>query len=147
WRDESAWARAVKWCRRWRSATGRPGGRKRGVSSTSCARRRAGIANMRCVRSGDTRRRTGSMHRERQAQVRRDHQGCADGTLGSIRSLPLRNEPTWSNYEGGVFAAPTTLLFAQDLLHELTRSPQQAPYLPAFLNRITRIEPMREGIL
>ena len=53
WRERSAWARGARSCRRWRSATGRRGGRRRDGSSTSCARRRAGIASMRCGRSGN----------------------------------------------------------------------------------------------
>ena len=38
WRDRSAWARGARSSRRWRSATGRRGGRRRGGFSTSCAR-------------------------------------------------------------------------------------------------------------
>ncbi len=56
WREGSAWARGARWCRRWRSATGRPSGRRRGASSTSCARRRGGIASMRCAHFGNARR-------------------------------------------------------------------------------------------
>jgi len=44
WRELSAWARGERFCRRWRSATGRRGGWRRGASSTRCAGRRAGIA-------------------------------------------------------------------------------------------------------
>ena len=51
---KSAWARGARWCRRWRSATARRDGVRRGASSTSFARRRAGIASMRCARLGDT---------------------------------------------------------------------------------------------
>ena len=54
WRDGSAWARGARCCRRWRSATDWRGGRRRGGSSTSCARRRAGIASMRCGRLRDS---------------------------------------------------------------------------------------------
>jgi hypothetical protein len=55
WREGSAWARGARWCRRWRSATGRPSERRRGASSMSGARRRAGIASMRCAHFGDAR--------------------------------------------------------------------------------------------
>src|SRR5436305_6548073 len=34
WSEESAWAHGARWCRRWRSATDRPSGRKRGAFST-----------------------------------------------------------------------------------------------------------------
>ena len=57
---------APRWCRRWRSATGRPSGGRRGASSMSCARRPAGIASMRCVHFGNARlsSRARSRHRE-----------------------------------------------------------------------------------
>jgi hypothetical protein len=55
WREESAWARGERWCRRWRNATGRPSGRRRGAYSTSYARRRGGTASMRCARFGNAR--------------------------------------------------------------------------------------------
>jgi DNA polymerase-3 subunit epsilon len=35
WRDGSAWARGARWCGRWRSATGRQDGARRGASWTN----------------------------------------------------------------------------------------------------------------
>jgi hypothetical protein len=52
--------------RRFGSVTGRPDGRRRGGSSTRSARRRTGIASMRCAHSGNTIRLglMGSRHRK-----------------------------------------------------------------------------------
>jgi DNA replication protein DnaC len=52
WRERSAWARGARFCRRWRSTTGRQGGWRKGASLTRCAAQRAGIASTRCGHCG-----------------------------------------------------------------------------------------------
>src|SRR6516162_4899879 len=54
WREESACERGARWCWLWPSATSRQSDRPRGASSTSYARRRVGIASMRCGHFGNT---------------------------------------------------------------------------------------------
>lgn len=110
WRERSAWARGARWCRRLRSVIGRPNELRTGGSSTSCARRRAGIANMRCARSGNAGRldRARSRHQEsgdadmarrstgvRQAAQGDDPDNAAIFKLTHYPRVPVPRRPRW----------------------------------------------------